>query len=36
MSRSHYLLPTFNIAQAKVLVENIDIQLICEWIRKSV
>lgn len=35
MSRSHYLLPTFNIAQAKVLVENIDIQLICEWIRKS-
>lgn len=35
MSRSHYLLPTFNIAQAKVLVENIDIQLICEWVRKS-
>ena len=35
MSRSHYLLPTFNIAQAKILVENIDIHLICEWIRKS-
>ena len=35
MSRSHYLLPTFNIAQAKILVENIDIELICEWIRKS-
>lgn len=35
MSRSHYLLPTFNISEAKLFVENIDIQLICNWIKTT-
>lgn len=35
MAKNHPLLPTFNISEAKVFLDDLDAAIITEWVRST-